>query len=153
MDTLDAAPAPAPAPLHPDTRKYLDAMVEMMEKKKIPPLWTVEVPKRRALNKMLIASGRPPMAPCDLVEEVEIPTRGGPRRGKVVRGVPVPAGSAELPIIVYIHGGGFAIGGIDESEHEIRRYAASVPAVVIAVEYRKTPEHPYPAPDEDCYDT
>lgn len=140
----------APAPLHPDTAKYLDSMTEMMAKKKLPPLWKVDVPRRRALNKMLIASGRPPMAPCDLVENVEIPTRAGKQPGRVYRGV--PAGGADLPVILYFHGGGFAIGGIDESEHECRRYAASVPAVVVAIEYRKTPEHPYPAPDEDCYD-
>lgn len=140
----------APAPLHPDTAKYLDSMTEMMEKKKLPPLWTVEVTRRRALNKMLIASGRPPMAPCDLVETVEIPTRAGKQRGRVYRGV--PAGTADLPIVVYYHGGGFAIGGLDESEHECRRYAAEVPAVVVAIEYRKTPEHAYPAQDEDCYD-
>jgi acetyl esterase len=147
---MNRTQTPAPAALHPDTRRYLDAMTEMMEKKKIPPLWTVDVPRRRALNKMLIAAGRPPMAPCDLVENVEIPTRGGARRGRVFRGV--PEGSADLPTIVYHHGGGFAIGGIDESEHELRRYAASVPAVVIAIEYRKSPEHPYPAAEEDCYD-
>jgi acetyl esterase len=147
MDTTEQL---KPAPLHPDTEKYLESVTEMMEKKKIPPLWTVEVQKRRALSKMLIASGRPPMAECDLVENVQIPTRSGPRPGRVYRGA--PAGGADLPVIVYYHGGGFAIGGLDESEHECRRYAASVPAVVVAIEYRKTPEHPYPAPDEDCYD-
>ncbi|MEA2663202.1 MAG: acetyl esterase [Candidatus Eremiobacteraeota bacterium] len=139
-----------PAALHPDTRAYLADMSALMAKMKLPPLWTVELARRRALNKMLIASSKPPLAPCDLVEDVQIPTRAGPRRGRVYRGV--PAGTADLPVVVYHHGGGFAIGGIDESDHECRRYAAATPALVVAIEYRKSPEHPYPASEEDCYD-
>lgn len=139
-----------PAELHPDTRAYLADTSALMAKMKLPPLWTIELARRRALSKMLIASSKPPLAPCDLIEDVTIPTRAGPRRGRVYRGV--PAGTADLPVVVYHHGGGFAIGGIDESDHECRRYAAAPPALVVAIEYRKSPEHPYPASEEDCYD-
>ncbi len=148
--TQRPAQARVPAPLHPDARRYLETTVEMMERKRIPPLWTIDVPRRRAIHKMLIAAGRPPMMPCDMIENVDIPTRGGVLPGRVLRGV--PNGTADLPTILYHHGGGFAVGGIDESEHELRRFAAAVPALVVAVEYRKSPEHPYPAAEEDCYD-
>ena len=139
-----------PAPLHPDTQAYLDSMVQIMERRKLPPLWKVEVPRRRALNKFLIEAGQPPKAPCAVVENVDIPTRSGKRVGRVFRGPDKDTGP--LPIVVYYHGGGFAIGGISESEHEIRRYAAAVPSVVVAIEYSKTPEFAYPVADEDCYD-
>jgi len=138
------------ATLHPDTRKYLDQMVAMMEQKKLPPLYKVEVNRRRALSKMLIASGNPPMTECDLVENIDIPVKSGTRPGRVYRGKSETG--KNLPVVLYYHGGGFAIGGLDESEHECRAIAAETPAVVIAIEYRKTPEHPYPAPDDDCYD-
>lgn len=147
MDTA----AQRPAPLHPDTQKYLDSMAEMMETKNIPPLWSVEIDRRRALNRMLIAAGQPHMEPCELVEDVEIPARGGALKGRVYRGAAGDA-AGSLPVVVYYHGGGFAMGGIAESENECRGYAAHVPAVVVVVEYRKTPEHPYPAQDEDAYD-
>ncbi|MEW6645540.1 MAG: alpha/beta hydrolase [Pseudomonadota bacterium] len=140
----------APAPLHPDVQAYLASMVQIMERRNLPPLWTVEVKRRRALNKLLIEAGQPPQAPCAIVENIEIPTRTGKRVGRVFRGPALDTGT--LPIVVYYHGGGFAIGGISESEHEIRRYATAVPAVVVAIEYSKTPEHPYPVADEDCYD-
>ena len=61
----------APAPLHPDVQAYLASMVEIMERRKLPPLWTVEVKRRRALNKLLIEAGQPPQAPCAIVENIE----------------------------------------------------------------------------------
>jgi acetyl esterase/lipase len=139
------------APLHPDAENYLASVEKMMKERKLPPLYKIEVNRRRAISKLLITSGSPPMADCAVVEEVEIPTRAGSCPGRVYVGDSSTEG--DLPVVVYIHGGGFAIGGLVESEHECRALAANVPAVVVVIEYRKTPEHPYPAPDEDCYDS
>jgi acetyl esterase len=56
-----------------------------------------------------------------------------------------------LPAVLSIHGGGFCMGTIDMDHPAASAYAALVPAVVVSVEYRLAPEHPYPAAVEDCY--
>jgi acetyl esterase len=55
------------------------------------------------------------------------------------------------PALLDIHGGGFVVGSI-EMEHAFAvSVARELGAVVAAVEYRLAPEHPFPAPVEDCY--
>jgi acetyl esterase/lipase len=56
-----------------------------------------------------------------------------------------------LPGIVFMHGGGYVIGSVD-SHHDMAVLAAlTAEAVVVSVDYRLAPEHPYPAALEDCY--
>lgn len=55
-----------------------------------------------------------------------------------------------LPAIVQIHGGGLIIGGPRGSDTLCRTLADSLGAVVASVGYRLPPEHPYPAPLDDC---
>ncbi|WP_412517170.1 alpha/beta hydrolase [Actinomadura madurae] len=57
----------------------------------------------------------------------------------------------DLPGLVYFHGGGFVIGSVDMSQDDTTAIAAEVGAVVLSVEYRLAPEHPFPAGLEDCY--
>lgn len=56
-----------------------------------------------------------------------------------------------LPGIYWIHGGGFLYGVPEQNEGQSIRFAKEVGAVVVSVDYRLAPEHPYPAPLEDCY--
>ena len=79
--------------------------------------------------------------------------------------VPGPEGGPEIPVRVYrptessgtlpgvlwIHGGGYVIGGVDEDDLVCQHVAETVECVVVSVEYRLAPEHPFPAPVEDCY--
>ncbi|NKZ07622.1 alpha/beta hydrolase [Actinomadura latina] len=60
-------------------------------------------------------------------------------------------GDGPLPGLVYIHGGGFALGSVDLYHDDATAIAAEVGAVVVSVEYRLAPEHPFPAGLEDCY--
>jgi acetyl esterase len=63
-----------------------------------------------------------------------------------------PAGRSEvLPGLLYIHGGGFAIGSVDGDDARAREVAAIAEAVVMSVEYRLAPEHPFPAGLRDCF--
>jgi acetyl esterase/lipase len=56
-----------------------------------------------------------------------------------------------LPIVVFFHGGGFALGDLDTHDALCRWHAIGAQAVVASVEYRLAPEHPYPAAVEDAW--
>jgi acetyl esterase/lipase len=69
-------------------------------------------------------------------------------------GVPVrvyrpdrPAG----PVLVYFHGGGFVTGDLGNEHHRCLDFAAGLGIVVVSVDYRLAPEHPFPAPFEDAW--
>jgi acetyl esterase/lipase len=55
-----------------------------------------------------------------------------------------------LPAVLYVHGGAFALGSIDTEHAGALRLAREVGAVIVSVEYRLAPEHPYPAAVDDC---
>jgi len=61
-------------------------------------------------------------------------------------GVPEPA-----PALVWIHGGGYVLGSAQQDDALCRRFSRALGITVASVEYRLAPEHPYPAPLEDCY--
>ncbi|MFI6867427.1 alpha/beta hydrolase [Nocardia sp. NPDC050406] len=58
-----------------------------------------------------------------------------------------------LPLILSFHGGGFIAGTAAQNDWLNSHLAARCPAIVVAVDYRLSPEHPLPAPIEDGYDT
>jgi len=61
------------------------------------------------------------------------------------------AGSASLPGIFSIHGGGYIVGSYDMDDARFDRWCPSMSCVGVSVEYRLAPETPYPGPIEDCY--
>ncbi len=82
------------------------------------------------------------------------------------RSIAGPDGAPPVPIRVYrpkavakglrpcvfeIHGGGFMTGSIEMMDPWCQAYAAELDALVVSVEYRLAPEHPFPAGLEDCY--
>lgn len=56
-----------------------------------------------------------------------------------------------LPALYYIHGGGMVIGAIETEDALVRSYCLAVGCAAVSVDYRLAPEHPHPAPVEDCY--
>jgi acetyl esterase len=71
-------------------------------------------------------------------------------------GLPVriyrPSGATDrLPGLLYTHGGGFCLGSVDLEHGGAVQLAYGLQAVVVSVDYRLAPEHPYPAGLEDCY--
>ncbi|MEG0383777.1 MAG: alpha/beta hydrolase [Solibacillus sp.] len=62
-----------------------------------------------------------------------------------------PEGEGPFPALVYYHGGGWVIGSVEMFEAANRLIATEGNVVVVSVDYRLAPEHPYPTPIEDCY--
>ncbi|WP_432974013.1 alpha/beta hydrolase [Dactylosporangium sp. CA-233914] len=62
-----------------------------------------------------------------------------------------PDATAPLPIVLHFHGGGYVFGDLDTQDSVCRAIAARTPAVVVAVDYRLAPEHPYPAAIDDSW--
>ncbi|MCC9074649.1 alpha/beta hydrolase [Litorilinea aerophila] len=56
-----------------------------------------------------------------------------------------------LPALLWIHGGGYVLGSVEQDDLKAKSLALSLNCVVASVEYRLAPEHPFPAPLEDCY--
>lgn len=63
---------------------------------------------------------------------------------------PVQRRSNPAPLLVYYHGGGFVLGNLETHDHLCRSFCQGANAHVISVEYRKAPEHPYPAAPHDA---
>jgi acetyl esterase len=64
---------------------------------------------------------------------------------------PHAEGSEPLPVVMNFHGGGWVSGDVRQSEWWCAGIAAGAGVVVVSVEYRLAPEHPFPTPVEDCY--
>lgn len=60
-----------------------------------------------------------------------------------------PAQTGRRPAVLWIHGGGYIMGTAEDDR--ARLIAEEVGAVVVSVDYRLAPEHPFPAGSEDCY--
>ena len=85
-----------------------------------------------------------PVEPVFSVEETEIV---GGLRARIYR----PGPEANLPILVYFHGGGWVVGGLDSHDGVARFLCRFTPCVVISVAYRLAPEHTFPTALEDAW--
>jgi len=88
----------------------------------------------------------PYLVPVASIEDRELGGPGGRLPIRVIR----PAESTTTATIVYFHGGGWAVGNLDSHEGHARRLARTADAVVVSVDYRLAPEHPYPAGLDDA---
>ncbi len=102
-----------------------------------------------AEGRRLVATAPRPPLPVIAVAEVfdrTIPGPGGDLPVRVFR----PRAAERLPVVVYFHGGGFVIGDLDTYDRGCRALAVGADAIVVSVDYRLAPEHPYPAAVDDA---
>jgi acetyl esterase len=79
--------------------------------------------------------------------DILVPVDGG----QIVVRLYVPHGGRSAPLHVFLHGGGWCIGTLDERDPRCRAISAGARCVVASVDYRLAPENAYPTPAEDCY--
>jgi len=92
---------------------------------------------------------QPPRPEVAEVREISIPGRDGPIPARVY--VPF-GGTAPRPLLVYFHGGGWVVGSLEGYDTSCRRLALAADCVVVSVDYRLAPEHPFPAAVHDAWD-
>jgi len=126
---------------HPDAQAMLDQLAEA------PGLHTLPIEVARAAHRdQNLPQGEPEAVAA--VENVVVRGEG--------HGIPVrlyrPAAEGPRPVLVWAHGGGFALGDVDTEDVTARAVANATECVVASVDYRLAPEHPFPAALRDVYD-
>jgi acetyl esterase len=129
--------------LDPVVRSFLDGLKESDR----PAIETLPPPEAR----ILAADGLKDVAcafePVAHVEDALIPGPGGSIPVRIyAEDSPKPR-----PCLVYFHGGGWVLCGLDTHDTVCRAIARRSGGVVVSVDYRLAPEHKYPAALEDCY--
>jgi acetyl esterase len=79
------------------------------------------------------------------VRDLTVPGPDGDIPVRVYR----PEAPGPLPVLVWLHGGGWAIGSVDTYDAPVRALAEAAGAIVVSVDYRLAPEHRFPAAVDD----
>ena len=129
--------------LEPEIRLML-RLAKLVEE---PPLetLTVEVARENLLREALAVEGK--KVSVASVSPLELPGPAGPIGARLY--APHEA-ERPLPLLVYLHGGGWVRGDLDTHDNTCRFLAREAGVLVLSVDYRRAPEHKFPAPFEDC---
>lgn len=128
--------------LNPQVEAYLHELSE----RGLPPLYRLSLSDARETYRDLSVSDDPTESVGD-VSERSIPGPDGSLRLRSY----VPAGDGPRQALVFFHGGGWTLGGLETHDALCRALANATGCVVAAVDYRLAPEHQFPAALEDCY--
>lgn len=118
----------------------------------MPPMSFDDLPAARAAAKEMTAAMKMemPVIPGVITEDRTVPgPKGSPNVAvRLYRPEKLPG---PLPTLLWIHGGGYMFGDLDQEDLIAKQFALAAECEVVSVEYRLAPENPYPAPLEDCY--
>lgn len=128
-------------PLDPQAKVLLDAMPPM------PDFATLDL---SALRAGMAAQSTLSPGEAEAVRRVEDRSFDGPAGRIPVRIYWPEEGDGALPVLVYFHGGGFVLCDLDTHDGTCRSLCNGAGCVVVSIDYRLAPEHPYPAAPEDC---
>ena len=133
--------------LDPELKGPIKMMLDQM-----PPMHFDNIPAARAASEQMMATMKEqmPVIPGVVTEDRAVP---GPKDSPdvAVRIYRPEEQVGRLPALLWIHGGGYMLGDIEQEDFTSKTFALAGECVVVSVEYRLAPEHPYPAPLEDCY--
>ncbi|MCX8558527.1 MULTISPECIES: alpha/beta hydrolase [Mycolicibacterium] len=132
-----------PPALHPQARAHLAATATA------PGIATLSVPDARLAVLGYLDLQRP--APA--MAQVQYRFIPGPTADLPVRIYRPTQHRGPHPVIVVLHGSGWVIGNLDLVDEPARVLARDTGYVVVAVNYQKAPEHPFPVPLQDCVST
>jgi acetyl esterase len=130
--------------LHPALREMIDEKLAHTR----APQWRLPIEEVRASFHDLWSTNLTG-APVEVasVEDRAVGTDAGTVGTRIFR----PEADGPVPIMMYFHGGGYVKGGLDETDAFCRRLARTTGHIVVSVDYRLTPEHPFPAALDDAH--
>lgn len=123
------------------------ALIQEWEGQDSPPFETLTpVQVREAINAAIRESGGN-AGIVSKIQDFSIPENGG----HIPIRIYTPGGSNSLPILLYLHGGGWTFGNLDTHNNICDTLSSGASCVVVSVDYRLAPEHKFPAALEDAY--
>jgi len=126
----------------------IEAFLNRLDALNLPQVWQAPVDEiRRNTQGRTITSG-----PVENILEISNRFIPGPTADLPVR-IYRPTVATNAPAIVYFHGGGWVLNFLDIYDASLARLANQSGATIIAVNYQKAPEHPFPIPFDDCFAT
>ena len=126
----------------------IEAFLNRLDALNLPQVWQAPVDEiRRNTQGRTITSG-----PVENILEISNRFIPGPTADLPIR-IYRPTVATNAPAIVYFHGGGWVLNFLDIYDASLARLANQSGATIIAVNYQKAPEHPFPIPFDDCYAT
>ncbi len=131
------------APLTPQ----MQALLDKMRQASLPPLYQLPVEQARASYRTGVGVMEQPQIEVARVEDFTIPGPAGAIRARLW----APTHNPGLPVLLYLHGGGFVVGSIETCEGMCRQIAVQSGAAVVAIDYRLAPEYKFPAGLDDCF--
>ena len=131
-------------PIHPQ----LAPILEYLRENPGPNPIDLTVDEVRVNHTATSQSTEAPAPEMARIFEIRIPTRGGSIGARVF----VPLARSHQAVGVYLHGGGFVLGTLDSYDALARRIADVSQAVIVSIDYRLAPEHPFPAGNDDAED-
>jgi acetyl esterase len=157
MAAATPTPSPAPAPMaQPDSQ--MQAVLDQLAALNGKPIETLTPAEARkqptptdAVKALLTKQGKP-TAPDPAVASVDR-TIPGPADALPVRIYTPKGATGALPVVVYYHGGGWVIANKEVYDGGARAISKLANAIVVSVDYRQGPEHPFPAAHDDAVAT
>lgn len=130
-------------PLHPDVQEFFAQRAAKgvrnpedltVEQARTQAAWLNQVPEDKK-------------EPVRRVQDIEIPAP----HGNIPARLYYPNDKSILPILVFFHGGGFVMGNLENTDSVCRGWTNLSQCLVVSVNYRHAPEHPFPAAPQDAY--
>jgi len=135
---------------HAPTKLLTPAMAGLLDRirrARRPPFHTLTAVEARAAYESGAEVLDLPRAPLARVDDLALPGGDGrPRPARLYTDVATPAG-----LLLYLHGGGFVIGGLETHDSLCRQLAMRSGGAVVSLDYRLAPEHRFPAAVEDTW--
>ncbi|MFT3777869.1 MAG: alpha/beta hydrolase [Ottowia sp.] len=127
---------------------HIAGALQMMAASGAKPIHEVSPAEARAGFLALTAGTRTPeqTTPVASVQDSTVPGAAGPLKARIYR----PEGAGPFPTVAFFHGGGYVIGDLDTHDNTCRDICRGAKAVVVSVDYRLAPEHPFPAGIDDA---
>ncbi len=155
-DSTTSSATASPAKANSDMQAVLDQLATLGGKpiETLSPAEARKQPTPADAAKALLEKQGKPTDPESLVPGVTAADRtiAGPGGSLPVR-IYTPAGDGPFPVITYYHGGGFVIADKQVYDGGARALAKEANAVVVSVDYRRAPEHKFPAAHDDALAT